>query len=148
MHYALKFNRFRHLVIKSGIFRAASPAPLRIPPPPPPPALINVLTPVPGELCRLISYPDRSQSVRECRSPFRLTVGDLGTRLFCRLLVCSSTMPIFFYSCAKRALPCFCPGSFYSVRLMLSICHSKFTPRHENTHLFPFVFEFLCSLFP
>ena len=47
-------------------------------------------------------------------------------------------MPIFFYICAKRALPCFCPGSFYSVRLMLSICHSKLAPIlwHDNTHLF------------
>ena len=61
-------------------------------------------------------------------------------------------MPISFYICAKRALPCFCPGSFNSVRLMLSICHSKFAPIlwHENTHLFLLSFcvrIFLFSLF-
>ena len=66
--------------------------------------------------------------------------------------VMSSSYQLHFYD--TYFLPLFTPrepylGSFYSVRLMLSICHSKFAPIlwQENTLLFPFVFEFICSPF-
>ena len=51
----------------------------------------------------------------------------------------------------NRDLPWFCPGSFYSVRLVPSVCHSiKFAPilSRENMHLLPFEFEFFYSPFP
>ena len=59
-------------------------------------------------------------------------------------------IPILFYFDANRDLPWLCPGSFSSVRLMLSICHNKFAPipSCENMHLFPFELSFLCSPFP
>lgn len=59
-------------------------------------------------------------------------------------------IPILFYFDANRGLPWLCPGSFSSVRLMLSICDNKFAPipSRENMHLFPFELSFLCSPFP
>lgn len=55
-------------------------------------------------------------------------------------------IPILFYFDANRDLPWLCPGSFSSVRLMLSICDNKFAPipSRENMHL---SFWVLISLF-
>lgn len=55
-------------------------------------------------------------------------------------------IPILFYFDANRGLPWLCPGSFSSVRLMLSICDNKFAPipSRENMHL---SFWVLISLF-